>query len=256
MATGPRKPGEFCWINMLTPDPAKARSFFGTLLRWTYGEIPGMGHFIEAAGKHVGGLFDLHGPGTPPGLPPAIGVMVKVTSADAIAERARAVGGSAKPAFDIAESGRMAECTDPTGAQLDVWEPKRMGGTEVDTSRHGAPSWFELLTTDTGRAARFYGDVFGWTAEVMPLPDMQYTTFKLGESLVGGMMAITPDMRGVPPHWGVYFTVDDVDATAREAERLGGTLFVPLRDIPGVGRFCGIVSPQGVRFYAITYAAR
>jgi hypothetical protein len=30
---------------------------------------------------------------------------------------------------------------------------------------------------------------------------------------------------------------------------------VPPRDIPGVGRFCGIVSPQGVVFYAIKYQA-
>jgi predicted enzyme related to lactoylglutathione lyase len=115
------------------------------------------------------------------------------------------------------------------------------------------PSWFELLTPDPGRAGRFYADLFGWTAEAMPLPGMSYTTFKLGDGFVGGMMGMTPEMRGIPPHWGVYFTADDVDATAREALRLGGTVFVPLRDIPNVGRFCGIASPQGVRFYAITY---
>jgi hypothetical protein len=28
---------------------------------------------------------------------------------------------------------------------------------------------------------------------------------------------------------------------------------VPPRDIPDVGRFCGLASPQGVTFYAITY---
>ena len=33
MTTGVRKPGEFCWINMLTPQPAEARAFFAGALR-------------------------------------------------------------------------------------------------------------------------------------------------------------------------------------------------------------------------------
>lgn len=46
MTTGVRGPGEFCWINMLTPEPAKAREFFGSRLDWTSTEIPGMGHYF------------------------------------------------------------------------------------------------------------------------------------------------------------------------------------------------------------------
>ena len=47
MATGIRKTGEFCWINMLTPQPEQACAFFGTLLGWTYAEMPGMGSPID-----------------------------------------------------------------------------------------------------------------------------------------------------------------------------------------------------------------
>ena len=60
-------------------------------------------------------------------------------------------------------------------------------------------------------------------------------------------------MGQMPSHWGTYFTVDDPDEAARKAEELGGKVFVPLYDIPEVGRFCGIESPQGVRFYVIKY---
>ena len=87
MTTGTRRVGDFCWINMLTPRPAEARAFFGALLGWTYTEIPGMGQRCRSAGEDIGGLFDLEGPNTPPGTPPLIGVMVKVDSADATAER-------------------------------------------------------------------------------------------------------------------------------------------------------------------------
>lgn len=254
MTTGTRQPGDFCWINILTPRPADARAFFGTLLGWTYLELPGMGHAIQVGGRHVGGLFDLDGPNTPPGTPPGIGVMVKVESADATCERVRALGGKAKPPFDIMDRGRMGECTDPTGAQFDLWQPIKSAGTDVDGGHHGAPSWFELVTTDVDRAAAFYAALFGWTAERMPLPGMSYTTFKLGDGYVGGMMGLTPEMGAVPPYWATYFTVTDVDATARLAVDQGARIFVPVREVPGVGRFCGIASPQGVMFSAITYS--
>ncbi|MFO0825842.1 MAG: VOC family protein [Gemmataceae bacterium] len=254
---GDRKPGQFCWINMLTPQPAESRDFYTQLFGWTYEEIPGVGHIMVVQGHAIGGLFDLNAPTTPPGIPAHIGVMVKVESADAVAEKTQAVGGTATPAMDIMDSGRMACCTDPTGARFDLWQPKTKPGTDVDTDLHGATSWFEIITTDPTRAAKFYGDLFGWTHETMPLPNaMEYTTFKLDGEFVGGMMKIVPQMGNVPPHWGVYFTVNDADETARQATVLGAKICVPPTDIANVGRFCGITSPQGVSFYAIKYVKR
>src|SRR5437763_1162467 len=101
MTTGIRKTGDFCWINMLTPQPAEARAFFGPLLGWTYFEMPGIGHGVQVAGRDIGGLFDLEGPNTPKGISPCIGVMVKVESADAIGEKVTSLGGKVKTIFDI-----------------------------------------------------------------------------------------------------------------------------------------------------------
>ena len=255
MASGPRKPGEFCWFNMLTPEPAKAREFYAQLFDWTYLEMPGVGHVAQVAGHPVGGVFDLASPQTPPGTPPYIGVMVRVEDADAMAARVRTLGGEARAPFDVMQQGRMAVCFDPTGAAFDLWQPKLGQPTDVDASLHGAPSWFEALTDDTMRATAFYTALFGWTADAMAMPEFTYTVFKQGDAPVAGMMPILPAMGVSRPHWGVYFTVRDCDATARDAAALGASLCVPPRDIPGVGRFCGIVSPQGVVCYAITYQA-
>jgi predicted enzyme related to lactoylglutathione lyase len=238
---------------MLTPEPDRAMEFFGELLGWAYSEIPGLGHSISVGGKSVGGLFDLHGPNTPPGLPPVIGVMVKVESADAVCERVQSLGGRTKPAFDIGEQGRMAVCFDPNGGEFDIWEPRKLQGTEVDSTLHGAPSWFETLTTDVDRARSFYVDLLGWTPEIQQNSHGSYTTFNLGGTPTAGMMTITPEMGPVPPHWGVYFTVNDIEKSAKRATDLGATLFVPPTNIPDVGRFCGVTSPQGVRFYQIAY---
>jgi uncharacterized protein len=254
MATGIRKAGDFCWINMLTAQPAEAMEFFAKVLGWTYFEIPPFGHGVQVGGRDIGGLFDLNGPNCPPGLPPVIGVMVKVDNADVVCEKVVSLGGKAQPAFDIADKGRMAVCHDPNGGAFDIWEPKKMPGTDADSTLHGSPSWSESLTTDVGKATEFYCSLFGWTAEVKHMPGMDYTVFRNGGADIAGLMAIPAP--GIPPHWGTYFTVNDADEAARTAEGLGAKLCVPPMDIPGIGRFCGITSPQGVRFYAIQYLPR
>ena len=253
MTTGVRKAGDFCWINMLTPEPAQAREFFGGLLGWTYIEMPGMGHLVQVNGRNIGGLFDLAGPNTPPGTPPVIGVMIKVDSADATAVKVNELGGKAMPAFDIADQGRMAVCFDPNGANFDLWEGKGSPGTDADSRDHGAPSWFETLTTDIDRAATFYARLFGWVPQVKPMPGIVYTTFSLAGTPIAGMMQITPQMGAMPPNWGTYFTVTDAAAASKETAAKGGTICVPVREVPEVGRFCGLTSPQGVPFSVIEY---
>jgi predicted enzyme related to lactoylglutathione lyase len=251
MNTRVRKPGEFCWINMVTPNPAEAREFFGKLLGWTFADLSGMGHSIKVGGRDVGGLFDLNSPQTPPDTKPMIGVMVKVENADATCARVASLGGKAQPPFPIADRLRMAVCYDPDGANFDLFEPKTAEGTDVDATLHGAPSWFEVVTPDVKRAGRFYSEVFGWSTEDASFPGKTYLDFKQGDAYVAGALQIEPTM--MKPQWGVYFTADDVDETARLAQKLGGKVFFDLLDIPNVGRMCGIASPQGVPFYTITY---
>jgi uncharacterized protein len=254
MATGIRKAGDFCWINIVTPEPAEAMEFFAKVLGWTFYEMPPYGHGVQVGGRDIGGLFDIKGPSCPPDMAPVMGVMVKVENADATCEKIVALGGKAKPAFDVADNGRMAVCFDPNGCEFDIWQPNKMPGTDADSSVHGSPSWSETLTTDVGKAREFYCNLFGWTADVKNMPGMDYTVFRNGGTDIGGLMAIPhPD---IPPHWGTYFTVNDADEAAKTADSLGGTIFVPPMDIPEIGRFCGIISPQGVRFYAIKYLPR
>jgi len=255
MAKGTRKAGEFCWINILTPEPAAARDFFGNLLGWTFTDVPGMdfGNIIKVGGHDIGGLWDLNAPPTPPGLPPVIGVTVKVDSVDATAEKVKALGGRVGETMDIMDNGRMAVCFDPNGANFDLWEAKKQGGMDADSDDHGVPSWFETITTDTGRATEFYSALFGWTPEVMQMPGMEYTTFKLGGEYVAGLMKATPEMGNPPAHWATNITVKDADDSAGKAVELGGTIMVPVQDVPEVGRFGGLVSPQGVMFNVVQY---
>lgn len=119
--------------------------------------------------------------------------------------------------------------------------------------RHGAFSWCELMTGDVAAAKSFYSKLFGWTTQDMPMEGMTYTVVSAGGKEVGGMMKTPPEAGGMPPAWGAYVTVDDVDATARKARELGGKVLVEPQDIPKVGRFCVLQDPQGAVISAITY---
>ena len=244
MTTRPRKSGEFCWFNMLTPKPASARGFFGQLLGWTYVDT-GIGHTVQVDGHAIGGLFDLEDPNTPKGTPPLIGLMVKVQSADAAAEKVRVLGGKARTAFDIGGAGRMSVCHDPNGAEFDVWEPRGLQGTDVDANAPGAPTWFETMTVDVGRAAEFYSALFGWKSNS---PDAEYRTFEHEGRHVGGAKPCVFEGSHTRSHWSTYLAVRDADQTARKAMEIGAEVFAPVMASKSV-RVGGIRSPQGVPFY-------
>ncbi len=121
----------------------------------------------------------------------------------------------------------------------------------------GAFSWSELMTSDPDAALRFYTALLGWRTEKMAMPGGDYHVVKVGETSVGGVMAIPVGGKssGMSSSWGCYVTVDDVDATARKATELGGKLVQGPQDIPGVGRMATIIDPQGAMLNLITYAA-
>ena len=126
----------------------------------------------------------------------------------------------------------------------------------MDECRHGTFSWCELITTDVEAAKAFYSQLFGWTMEPVTHEaneGMQYNLVKVDGTEIGGIMAVPAHAPGMPPCWGAYVTVDDVDAAAGKAGELGGDDVVPLTDIPGVGRFCVIRDPQGATISMITY---
>ncbi|MCE9533826.1 MAG: VOC family protein [Planctomycetes bacterium] len=100
----------------------------------------------------------------------------------------------------------------------------------------------------------FYTQLLGWTTTDVDMGPMgSYTMFQQTSPNVGGIVRLKGSQwEGLPPHWSVYVQVDNVDARARKAEELGGTVAVPPFDIPQVGRACIITDPEGASFYMFT----
>jgi len=117
----------------------------------------------------------------------------------------------------------------------------------------GTFCWNEVMTTDVEKAKAFYTQLFGWTSRDVDMgPGGTYTIWMADGKDVGGCMKLTPEMAGVPPHWMAYVAVKDVDATAAQVEKLGGSLIMPPTDIPNIGRFAILKDPAGAVVSFIT----
>ena len=104
----------------------------------------------------------------------------------------------------------------------------------------GKFAWYELMTSDTKSAGKFYSNVVGWTTQEMPpTGGMDYTTFNLGNVGIAGMMKLEGHTS-----WIGYISVDDVDAHIQKIVEAGGKLWKPATDVPGMLRFAVMSDPQ------------
>lgn len=119
--------------------------------------------------------------------------------------------------------------------------------------QHGAFSWSELITSDVDGARAFYGQLFGWTLKEGPVGNIPYTVIEVDGKEIGGMAPPPPNQANMPPTWGVYITVKDIEAIAESAQSLGGKVLLPPQAIESVGKFALIQDPQGATFCAMEY---
>jgi uncharacterized protein len=266
-------PGVPCWVDASYKDPESVLPFYRGLFGWEFipaMETPGERFFIATIrGGSTAGIGEL--PADHPPVP-AWNTYVCVTSADEAVAKVQAAGGEilASP-FDVVDAGRMAILKDPQGAVFCVWQAGRTKGAKI-VNEHGAVNFNTLRTHDVEAAKRFYGEVFGWTtlslggAEFWTLPGygdyletiipgMRKGAAEMGapgfEDVVAVLEPLQDDGR---PHWHVTFAVNDADAAAAEAPKLGGKVLVPPLDAPYV-RLTVLADPEGTPFTASQFVA-
>ena len=105
---------------------------------------------------------------------------------------------------------------------------------------------FEIPADDLDRARSFYGKVFGWQIDTMPMPGggeyTGLTTTAVDEKTMtptepgainGGMM----QRDAATPAPVITIDVEDIDAALAEIEAAGGPTVTPRTAIPGMGAF-------------------
>jgi predicted enzyme related to lactoylglutathione lyase len=116
-----------------------------------------------------------------------------------------------------------------------------MGGT----LRPGTISWTDLTVEDAENIRDFYHAVVGWTPA--PISMGGYSDFVMnadGGEAVAGVCHARGHNADLPSVWLVYITVEDLDHSLEQCQRLGGTVLSPPRSHGG-GRYCVIQDPAG-----------
>src|SRR5262245_45514623 len=146
------RPGDFCWVELATTDPATAAEVYGRLFGWTAEPrpvAPGMTYATMNLGdRAAAGLYRMRDDQRALGAHPAWMVYVTVARAEDTAVAASRLGGTvlAGPVA-VGDAGCMAIIQDPTGARFGIWQPDRQIGARV-VREPGAFTWAELQTRD------------------------------------------------------------------------------------------------------------
>jgi uncharacterized protein len=258
------QPGVPCRVTCVQPDPERGVSFYTELFGWEAKGLmprPSPGRYFLCAlrSREVAAVISQS---MVPALPvPAWYTHIWVESTDDTAAKAIEAGGSVLGGpVHWPGGGRVAVLADPSGAVFCAWQPGEHKGAQV-VNEPGAWSMSLLNTPHPEGAKAFYGALFGWETDSFELGAGAITLWRLpgylgGEpeqpvprDVVGVMAQMSSErLRDEPdPYWGVDFWVDDVDAMADRAAKLGGRAVVPPHNVFG-SREALLADPQGAPF--------
>jgi uncharacterized protein len=121
--------GTFCWADLSTPDPARARSFYSDLFDWKMtddsDDNPPSGYVhIQNGEEFIGGI-----PPVQPrreNIPPHWLAYFQTSNCDATAAKAKQLGATfCLQPMTMENVGRMAVLADPQGAVFAIFQPMR-----------------------------------------------------------------------------------------------------------------------------------
>ncbi len=115
----------FVHVELVTTDVVKAKSFYGKLFKWELEDVDmgDMTYTLIKVGEGTGGGL-MKNP-MPDGHSMWI-AYVKVANVKAATKKAKSLGAKVKKdVTKVKGAGSLSIITDPTGAMLGLWEPKR-----------------------------------------------------------------------------------------------------------------------------------
>jgi predicted enzyme related to lactoylglutathione lyase len=111
----------------------------------------------------------------------------------------------------------------------------------------GSVIWADLTVPNADEVKEFYSKVIGWKPEPVVMGD--YKDYSMNSPETGRTIAGVCHPKGVnadlPPQWLIYFTVKDVDESAKRCRQNGGNIIAGPRNMGKYGRFCVIKDPAG-----------
>ena len=244
--------GRPVWYELMTTDMAAAETFYKNVIGWTSAPFQGSPDpynvFKRSGDVQVAGL--MHRP-QGMNMPPFWSMYIAVPKLEETVAQIKRLGGSELSGIiDVPTIGRMQMLKDPQGAAFYIIQPAPREERPELAPEVGEGSWHELMTTDAEAAMKFYTEVFGWQpSDVMDMGAMgKYYMFNRPIGMIGGMMNKPPEMAQVPPYWGIYFRVSDINAAAERIKANGGQILNGPMEVPGGDWIVTATDPQGATF--------
>ncbi len=245
--------GSFVWFDLMTKDPAGAKTFYSELLGWTtqaWESDQGEYTIWNNDGAGLGGVMQLPAEAAEAGTPSHWLGYIATPDTDASVARALELGAAvAVPAQDIPNIGRFAILTDPQGAHFALYTHASEAEAPPESTPIGRFSWHELITTDYAAACDFYCQLCGWKkGEEMDMGEAGlYQMYGLGGAPMGGIYNKPAQAPG-PPSWLYYVRVADVKGAAERVQELGGTILNGPMEVPGGDWIVQCLDPHGAAF--------
>ncbi|MFD9035004.1 VOC family protein [Streptomyces sp. NPDC059567] len=250
-----RPEGTPCWTDAMFTDVEGAKTFYGEVLGWTFGESSSeYGNYTQAYknGKAVAAVVPPM-PGQDGSPQSAWCLYYASPDVAATAEKIKSSGGTVvMEPMAVGDFGSMCLAQDPAGVMFGVWQPGSHKGFELE-GEPGSYVWAEVFTREPAKSDDFLTSVFGYNAKKMVDETMDYKVFDLGGDMpvLGRMKMTSEDFPAeVPSYIQVYFAVDNCDQAVDRAVKLGGQKVFGPMDSP-FGRFAAIMDPQGAAFAVI-----
>lgn len=250
-ASGEHHTGKVIWTDLVTPDIAGAKRFYGELFGWTFNDIHSADSDYAVAlldGRPVGGLFQPTVRGGEQRQP----AWLTFISVRDVAEAARNIvshgGKMLSPPRSYANRGRQAVVADPQGAVFAVLQSSS-GDPQDVLAAPGEWIWSSVITRDPDTDAAFYQNVFGYDVFEIPSDDdSKHMLLSSDDYARASLNALPAGAAKRHPHWLNFLRVTSATDTAARVEGLGGRVLVkPFPDRHG-GLVAVVADPAGAPF--------
>ena len=254
-------PGSFIWYELMTPDPAAAAKFYGSVVGWKISDSPNLqpgGNdyrmIVRSDGGNLGGVLKLTTDMQQHGARPIWLAYLNVKDVDAALKAIEADGGKTLMPKMTLPVGEIAMAADPMGSPFYVMRPipppdKPNAASDVfDPHATQRVRWNELASPDLTRAKTFYAKHFGFAFnESMPMGERgDYCFIDHGGLRLGAIMQKPPQSPlGI---WLFYFGVPSIMAAKRAIETGGGKSMMGPHEVPTGDWIIIATDPQGAAF--------
>lgn len=246
--TGQHLSGKMVWVDLVTPDPEAAQSFYGKLFGWTFTSIgSGQGAYTLAYldGAAIGGIVGRANPDGGRSRSRWIPFM-SARDVSAIERAVSRAGGKALVATrTIHARGTLALFSDPEGAIFGA-----LDSTSGDPGDYlpevGDWIWAQLFSRDADKAAGFYAGLAGYVPVEGDPSAPSRSLLLTGDGYArASILQIPPGREEMRPDWLLYVRVADVSKAAASAGQLGGKILLAPNPELYQGRVAVIADPGG-----------